>query len=217
MNRPFNLGGPELVFIAFLLLLIGLPLYAIYRRSGTRSDDPGGSGQELSGTGAGFWRRALAYLMDLVVISVPLLLGDAALRLLVKDWGTLSLLQNTLGWTIGLLGFVSYFIGLWIKGGTVGQRMLGLAVVGVLGTPTVAQAASRLVALVVTQIVVLGIPFAFVFFIANRLRSRPFWHDTVSGTRVIIKQGHGGPSAPIGTVAETAAPIESRETQPGAR
>lgn len=154
--------------------------------SGTRTKDSGGSSREPGETDAGFWRRCLAYLIDLAAIYVvALVLVSLGERVLASK--TLSPLQDALVTSIGGLLLASYFIGLWMNGGTIGQRMLGLSVVGSHGLITFRQAVSRLIALVVVQIVVLGFPFAFVFFTVNRLRSRPFWHDTVSGTRVTVK------------------------------
>jgi hypothetical protein len=141
----------------------------------------------------GFWRRFFAYMIDLVLIYVPLFIGDFALRSLVTDPLTRSNLQYTLGWSFGLLLFAGYFVGLWMTGGTVGQRMLGFQVVGQDGRAKVSEALTRLIALVVVQIAFFSI-IGFLLFAGNRMRGRPYWHDTVSRTRV-LRSGRTGPIA----------------------
>lgn len=178
-----NLGGGELTFIAVILLMFGLGIYGISRLSGTRSKDSGGGSRDTSERDAGVGRRCVAYLIDLALICVPLILGGTALQMLVTDRKTLSSVQNVLGWAIGVPLYASYFIGLWMRGGTVGQRLLGLAVVGSDGPITFRQALSRLIALVVVQSFLLA-PVVLIVFLIYRLLGRPFWHDTVSGTRV---------------------------------
>jgi uncharacterized RDD family membrane protein YckC len=132
----------------------------------------------------GFGRRLFAYLIDLVLLYIPLFIGDMAIRSMVLDTATRSTLQNTLGWSLGSLMYAAYFITLWMSGGTVGQRILGLKLVSANGTPSFAQSLSRLIALVVVQVVIFSV-IGFLVFVYNRSRERPYWHDTVSRTTVI--------------------------------
>jgi uncharacterized RDD family membrane protein YckC len=113
------------------------------------------------------------------------LLATLHLRSLPIDRRSISLLQDTLGWTLGPLLFAFYFIWFWMNGGTVGQRIFGLTVVSSDGgRPIFPQALRRLLALVVVQVVSLSV-IGFGAFMVYRLLGRPFWIDTVSRTQVV--------------------------------
>lgn len=132
---------------------------------------------------AGFWSRVAAYLIDLVAITLMLLalqwIGDAVVPSISRD----AVVQALVGW--GTL--VAYFPLFWWRArATPGMRMLGLRLVGAdtAGLP-IRRLVSRYIAWIVVQVVVLGVPFAFIFFIVNRVRGKPLWHDVVSGTRIV--------------------------------
>lgn len=132
---------------------------------------------------ANFWSRVAAYLIDLVAITLVLLalqwIGDAVVPSTSRD----PMVQGLVGW--GTL--VAYFpLFWWSVGATPGMSLLGLRLVGAdtAGLP-IRRLVSRYIAWVVVHVVVLGVPFAFIFFIVNRVRRRPLWHDVVSGTRIV--------------------------------
>jgi uncharacterized RDD family membrane protein YckC len=84
-------------------------------------------------TCAGFWIRALAYLIDMVVLIVPtglLVLLQVQHPVAASDApptpGELALAVAQL---LGVLLTAVYFVFCWSRGGTLGMRVLGLGVV----------------------------------------------------------------------------------------
>lgn len=132
---------------------------------------------------AGFWSRVAAYVIDLVAITLALLalqsLGDA----FVPSASHNSMVQGLIGWGVGVTYFPLFW---WRARATPGMRLLGLRLVGADAAGLrIRRLVSRYMAWIVVQVVVLGVPFAFIFFIVNRVRGKPLWHDEVSGTRIV--------------------------------
>ena len=74
---------------------------------------------------AGFWIRFVAYLIDVIIVSVPL--GIIA-RILDPNMGSLSDSGQGVYNLVSLVVSVLYFSLLWANGGTLGMRLLGMRV-----------------------------------------------------------------------------------------
>lgn len=150
-------------------------------------------------------------MIDLVAIALILLvlqwIGDASVPSASRD----PMVQGVIGWGVGLTYFPLFW---WRAGATPGMRLLGLRLVGAdaAGLPA-RRFVSRYIAWIVVQVVVLGVPFAFIFFIVNRLRRKPLWHDEVSGTRIVaLESTVTVPVAPNASTTTTAGHVPSRPT-----
>lgn len=128
--------------------------------------------------GASFWRRLAAYLLDLVLVYLPIIVLWLALG---APGGAQS---NALGW-LYFIALALYFIASWTAGATVGMRITELRIVADDGSnPTLAQATVRLACLALVQVVLFSVIGAVVFAVF-RLQGRPYWHDRASHTSVI--------------------------------
>ena len=151
----------------------------------------------------GFWIRAIAFLLDSIVIGVVVTIVGAG-RVGVLTWADGPALNT---WGAGpetLVGLV-YFTLLWswIGGGrTVGMRVAGLRVVGSDGRPvSLGTAVVRWIGIVVSAAIVL-IGLAWVAFDPRKQG----WHDKLAGTFVLqlgdgdgLLQPAGFPASAPGT------------------
>jgi len=114
---------------------------------------------------AGFWKRFLALLLDLVLIGM--------LIPLVKAWA--------------IFFGIAYFVTMWTwKGTTIGSIVLGLKVVRTDGTPV-----SFPVALVRSLSSVFSAVVLFLGFLwAGWDREKQAWHDKIAGT-VVVRMPRG--------------------------
>ena len=153
----------------------------------------------LLGEYAGFFSRAVAYVLDIVIISLTLL------ALNVLTWTVLGTILHvtqetcqaaqfgpvrtlTCDITIWSLRAINslflpfYFIFLWIFGGqTIGNRIMGIRVVRLNGQRnTLFRSIGRLIGYVICFLT-LGLGF-FAILVNDR---RQGWHDRIAGTVVI--------------------------------
>jgi uncharacterized RDD family membrane protein YckC len=152
---------------------------------------------------AGFWIRFVAYLIDGIILGVPLVI-----ILFVTEGSALSnysdcvnaaiasgVVVSTCGGTlygaiapfelVALAVEVVYFVGLWSQlGGTLGQRLLGLRVVNAATGKNIGigQAIGRLVGYLISAFV-LSIGLIWVAFDSRKQG----WHDKMAGTFVVRK------------------------------
>lgn len=140
---------------------------------------------------AGFWVRLLAYLIDSVIIGIPLsLLGFAVIGqrlqgVSLNDSASLVQAYSSLGPLLSLLSLLIqsvYFIAMWGTGGTVGMRLLRLAVVDQSTGEllTAGQAVIRFVGYVVS----FAVCYLGVLWVAFDRRSQG-WHDKMARSLVI--------------------------------
>jgi len=127
---------------------------------------------------AGFWRRAVATLVDLVVVVlVKALLGVIAARVFHADR------DATQGALVActLLFAVLYVIGLHaLEGQTIGKLVVGARVIGAEGVPpAVGVSVLRFVGYFVSLL-----PFGLGFAMAGLRTDRRALHDLLAGTRV---------------------------------
>ena len=142
---------------------------------------------------AGFWIRSIAFLIDFVIISIPIFIMQAVVVSLVMAgdvsaegfmiWGLRNL--DLLGWAywvyFGLV--VLYFAGFWSwKGATPGKMLLKLRVVNTetLLPPDVGNSIARYFGQIISSI-----PFCLGFFWAIWDKKKQGWHDKLAGTAVI--------------------------------
>ncbi|MGH9335602.1 MAG: RDD family protein, partial [Vicinamibacteria bacterium] len=136
---------------------------------------------------AGFGIRLLAFLVDEVILGIPLLLGGLA-------WMTSFVSDSASGASTGPSGFVSaafllyslacglYYVLFWgARGATPGKSLLGLTVRTESGETPIGygRALLRLVGYMVSS-ALLGLGFLLILFSEDRLAL----HDRIAGTRV---------------------------------
>ncbi len=128
---------------------------------------------------ASFVRRLVAYVLDVVGIYITILVLWFALG---QPGGTAT---NALG-ALYLVGLPSYFLWCWIHGATLGMKVVGIRVVVNSGQPPELRAAlARLVGLALVQAALFSIVGAVVFLVFRALH-RPYWHDQISKTAVVM-------------------------------
>jgi uncharacterized RDD family membrane protein YckC len=108
----------------------------------------------------GFWKRTLAAILDLLLLSVPMVLTQGFAPLLL----------------------IAYFVGMWTwKGTSIGKICLGLKIVRIDGTPIdFAVALVRSLASCFSFAV-----FLLGFFWAGWDKEKQSWHDKIAGTIVV--------------------------------
>jgi uncharacterized RDD family membrane protein YckC len=166
--------------------------------TGYPPDPPAGYGMPAIGQRyAGFWVRFVAHVIDSIIVGGLLLALAAAIKpLYVVTWP--DILDQSLSCPGGVVTFqpafffflavailaILYNPVLWGSGGTLGQRLLGLRVVGTMtGTPIgVGRGFLRLVGYIVASIpIYLGL-----LWVAWDPRKQG-WHDKIAGSVVIYK------------------------------
>ena len=145
---------------------------------------------------AGFWRRAGAYVIDIVIV------WSAILGLQLLTWvlprslaGPIDLLFPLLFLTI-LLGYFPYF---WANSGqTPGKRLLGLKVVSTAGNKlSMGRAWVRLVGYWVSSL-----PLAPGYIWVALDRRKQGWHDKIAGTQVVKLRDLEGNELSLGRTGE---------------
>jgi uncharacterized RDD family membrane protein YckC len=139
----------------------------------------------------GFGRRFVAYLIDVILLSViggclgfGVGLVGAVLARGSQDAGTsVGLLTQCLGVLIG----AAYFVVFWATTGqTPGKMALGIKVISTEGSPVSwGKALLRYLGYIISGLV-LSIGFIWVAFDAKRQG----WHDKIAGTYVVPKETH---------------------------
>ena len=142
--------------------------------------------------------RILAYLLDMVIVVLGILVGLLAVALIgqasdvvVPDWVALTIVLVLLpGWW---LGYFIAFETLW-RGRTPGKAALGLRVVTKEGAPVRFRAAIRSL-LGIVDFLVMGGFFAVVFILLTRDNQR--LGDLVAGTLVLRERSALAAPAPV--------------------
>ena len=123
-----------------------------------------------SGEAAGFGERLVAYIIDIVILAVPLAIMSYILPTMVY-------------YILGLIFSIGYLVYFWsTTGQTVGKMAMGLKVINVNtgAPPDAATAALRYVGYIIS-----GIPFYLGFFWVIWDEHKEGWHDKIAKTRVI--------------------------------
>jgi uncharacterized RDD family membrane protein YckC len=155
---------------------------------------------------AGFWLRAVAYLLDALivgVVTVPIIIGLAVvtgLSAAVSAMGSNGS-ENDPAALLATAGFVTFFCllilillgGLWLYyallessawQGTVGKKALGLIVTDLDGRPiTFARATGRFFSRLITGLV----PLMIGYILAGITAKKQALHDMIAGTLVLRK------------------------------
>jgi len=136
----------------------------------------GGAGRALRP--AGFWRRALALLVDGGVWWLLLTVGG----LLTAMLGRVELVARAFDYTYGLVVPAAYVVLLHgTTGQTLGKMLVGARVVGLSGQPIgYPRALARYAAWLLS-----ALPLLVGFLVAAARSDRRALHDLVAGTRVI--------------------------------
>ncbi|KHD84882.1 RDD family protein [Heyndrickxia ginsengihumi] len=146
---------------------------------------------------AGFWRRFVAYLIDMVILSIPLLIITLAVFCIVAvqiDFSTNKVTINQF-FSIGIGYLVIFFVDLilpilyfaWLESSkwqaTIGKRVLGLKVIDTKGNPlTFWRALGRSFAMILSGIFYIG------YIIAAFTERKQTLHDMIAGTSVIMDE-----------------------------
>ena len=135
-------------------------------------------------------RRVIAYALDFCLIG--LILAVAALFFLGVSILSIGLLTPSFG-LLMLIPAAYHTLTIGLGGGTLGQRALGLTVLG-----TQLQPASLLQAFVQTMIFYLTVPptGGLVLLLVFMLPRRCTLHDIVAGTQVLRRASRGGEVLP---------------------
>ncbi len=129
----------------------------------------------------GFVVRVAAYLVDVVIIGVAVLVLAGIISALGLAGGDVNLLASILI-VIVVLGTLAYFPYFWVSGATPGQRLFGLRVVDAddMTNISMGQSVMRLVGLWISFLIFyLGVLWVLV---DGRKRG---WHDLMAGTLVL--------------------------------
>jgi uncharacterized RDD family membrane protein YckC len=147
----------------------------------------------IYGQYAGFVTRLVAFFIDVVIVAVLLIMGNAAIGLVTTFLKSLHLLRSgTLTETIvsvvatvlGVVLVVVYYIGFWLAAGqTPGKRIMGVRIVrrdG--GRVNLGNVVRRFLGYWLSSILFLG----FLWIVVDDQRQA--WHDSLSGTIVIYSR-----------------------------
>jgi uncharacterized RDD family membrane protein YckC len=144
---------------------------------------PTGASQTKAGEAAGFGIRFLAFLVDEMILGIPLLLGGLALMTSMTSFAlgpSASLLSAA--FSLYSLFCIFYYIYFWgARGATPGKSLLGLTVVTDSGETPIGygRALLRLVGYAASSLL-LGLGFLLIAFSPDRRAL----HDRIAGTRV---------------------------------
>ncbi len=134
----------------------------------------------------GFWIRFIAYLIDGIVIGVPLLILGAILGAFSGSSTANQVSEGLVIWyLIALVVSIGYFIYFWSAGGgqTLGMRMFKLRVIKTNGSPvSVGSAVLRYIGMIINSII-FGLPIGWIW--AAFDKNKQGWHDKIAGTYVI--------------------------------
>ena len=133
---------------------------------------------------AGFWRRAVALGLDLLVVWLLVRIG----RVLALPLARRDLLAQAFLDTYLLVVPAAYFVLTHgTSGQTLGKRLVGVRVVDAAGNPVgYLHALARLAATCVS-----AVPLGLGFLVPVGRRDRRALHDLLAGTRVIRGEGDG--------------------------
>jgi uncharacterized RDD family membrane protein YckC len=134
------------------------------------------------GRPAGVWIRALAFLVDLVVVAILWVVGVWLARALAAVGSWTVLIGEAFGITWRLLAPPAYFVlGHGTEGWTLGKRLLGIRVVDLRGEPIgYLHAVGRSLAWALALL-----PFGLGLVVAAARRDRRALHDLIAGTKVV--------------------------------
>lgn len=145
--------------------------------------------EALEGRTAGFVTRMLAYLLDLVIITIILGSGswlavqtDDLITDLTGDDTYLGVTAVTVFAILTPFIIVTYYVLFWSLGGkTPGKALLGVRIVGVDGyPPRVGRSLLRFVGYIISMVVFF---LGFLWIVVDRQRRG--WHDHIAGTWVV--------------------------------
>jgi uncharacterized RDD family membrane protein YckC len=138
----------------------------------------------------GFWIRFVAYLIDALIVGVPiyivfgLILGMT--RTTVSSTGSAAAGGIAAGfYGVLILAYVVYFVYFWSAGGgqTPGMRLFGLRVVKTDGSRvSVGTAILRYIGTIINSII-FGLPIGWIW--AAFDKNKQGWHDKIAGTYVV--------------------------------
>jgi len=130
---------------------------------------------------AGFWIRLAAYILDAIILGIPLAILNVALNPKPNDP---SSNHPGLVFVLTLVIELAYFAGFWSSGlqATLGQKIFGLRVVNVsdFGGISFARAAGRFFAMILS-----GLIFCIGFLMVAFTERKQGLHDMIAGTYVI--------------------------------
>ena len=147
----------------------------------------------IYGQYAGFVTRLVAFVIDLVIVAVLVLVSNAAVGLvtsllknlhLVRSGTLTDTVSSAFAIALGVVIFVAYFIGFWLAAGqTPGKRIMGVRIVrrdgGRVGLWNVIR---RFFGYWLSCVFFLG----FLWILVDDQRQA--WHDSLSGTIVIYSR-----------------------------
>jgi uncharacterized RDD family membrane protein YckC len=129
----------------------------------------------------GFWIRVAAYILDAIILGIPLAILNVALNPKPNDP---SSSHPVLVFVITLVIELAYFAGFWSSGlqATLGQKICGLRVVSAsdFGKISFVRAAGRFFAMILS-----GLIFCIGFLMVAFTERKQGLHDMIAGTYVI--------------------------------
>jgi uncharacterized RDD family membrane protein YckC len=147
----------------------------------------------IYGQYAGFVTRLVAFAIDLIIVSVLIIVGNAAVGLvttllknihLVRSGSLTDAIASAIAIALGVAIFVGYYIGFWLGAGqTPGKRIMGVRIVRRDGRRVnLWNVVRRFVGYWLSCILFLG----FLWILVDNQRQA--WHDSLSGTIVIYSR-----------------------------
>jgi len=147
----------------------------------------------IYGQYAGFVTRLVAFVIDLVIITVVVIISDAAIGLiatllksmhLIRPGGLTETVVTVVAAALGMVLFVAYYIGFWLAAGqTPGKRIMGVRIVRTDGRRVkLGNVVRHFVGYWLSGILFLG----FLWILVDNQRQA--WHDSLSGTIVIYSR-----------------------------
>jgi uncharacterized RDD family membrane protein YckC len=147
----------------------------------------------IYGQYAGFVTRLVAFVIDLVVVAVLILMSNGAIGLVTALLKSMYLLRPgtltetvvaVVAATLGVALFVAYYIGFWLAAGqTPGKRIMGVRIVRRDGRRVVlGNVVLRFIGYWLSSILFLG----FLWILVDNQRQA--WHDSLAGTIVIYSR-----------------------------
>jgi uncharacterized RDD family membrane protein YckC len=147
----------------------------------------------IYGQYAGFVTRLVAFVVDLIIVVVLVIVGNAAVGLvttvlknihLVRSGSLTDTIASALAIALGVVIFVAYYIGFWLGAGqTPGKRFMGVRIVRRDGGRVVLwNVGRRFLGYWLSSILFLG----FLWILVDNQRQA--WHDSLSGTIVIYSR-----------------------------